>query len=247
MWELGKETICKVSSWTSDKQLESKTIEFVKAKVPSIPVPEVICHWVDESWNRSFIVMKRAPGQGLDTVLSQLTQAQLGNVARQIACYMKELTQYTSPRFETVDGFGHESEMLLESFQPFETWPSWKPDIHPIYTPESLSKLLQEQSGLMPPDSGTPCFTHPDLNPFNIFIYPDGNLAAIIDWENAGYWPSYWVATIPQVNSFFSPGTNRWRDALCHFLKQQGFRDESKWYQDHSKAIDQKQKEADGW
>ena len=246
MWELGKETLCKVSSWMSDKQLESKTIEFVKAKVPSIPVPEVIYHWVDESWNRSFIIMKRAPGQGLEQVISQLTQAQLENVARQIARYMKELAQYISPRFETVDGFGHVSEMLLGAFQPFKTWPSWKPNIHPTYTPESLSKLLETQSGLLPPDSGTPCFTHPDLNPFNIFIYPDGNVAAVIDWEDAGYWPSYWVATIPQVNSFFSLGTNRWRDALCHFLTQQGFRDESKWFNNHSRAKCQKQKEAKG-
>ena len=186
------------------------------------------------------MVMKRAPGQRLDKILLRLTNGQLENIARQTTNYMKELMQYTSPRFETVDGFGHDSEMLLGSFQPFATWPSWKPDIHPIYTSKSLSEHLQKQSDLIPPDSGTPCLTHPDLNPGNIFVYPEGNVAAIIDWEGAGYWPSYWVGTVPHVNSFFSSGKNRWRDALCHFLKQEGFRDESKWFNDHAEAAARK-------
>ncbi|KAK0448002.1 hypothetical protein EV421DRAFT_1785311 [Armillaria borealis] len=39
------------------------------------------------------------------------------------------------------------------------------------------------------------CFSHCDLNPTNILVTEDGRLAAIIDWEGAGWFPEYWEYT----------------------------------------------------
>ncbi|SJL01262.1 uncharacterized protein ARMOST_04580 [Armillaria ostoyae] len=39
------------------------------------------------------------------------------------------------------------------------------------------------------------CFSHRDLNKTNILVTEDGRLAAIIDWEAAGWFPEYWEYT----------------------------------------------------
>ncbi|KAK0483044.1 kinase-like protein [Armillaria luteobubalina] len=39
------------------------------------------------------------------------------------------------------------------------------------------------------------CFSHCDLNKTNILVTKDGRLAAIIDWEAAGWFPEYWEYT----------------------------------------------------
>ena len=136
------------------------------------------------------------------------------------------------------------SPWLLGAYHSHATWPSWKPDVHPTYTPESLKAHLQKRSGIPPPDSGSEfCSYHADLNPANIFVQipEDGaqraRISAIIDWDDAGYWPHYWIITCPKVNHWFLvPGENEsaWRDELCSQLQLQlseaDLGDESSWY-----------------
>lgn len=45
------------------------------------------------------------------------------------------------------------------------------------------------------------CFTHADLNPRNIIVRR-GRVAAIIDWEFAGWYPEYWEVTKAHYNYF---------------------------------------------
>ena len=134
---------------------------------------------------------------------------------------------------------------ILGASHPHDTWPSWKPDVHPTYTPESLRTHLQKRSKCEPPDSGTEfCLYHPDLHPANIFIKVSKDCAqpvrisAIIDWEDAGYWPRFWFVTCPKVSRWFLvEGENEfaWRDKLCsHIQLQLGkekFTDESSWWE----------------
>ncbi|KAJ8482001.1 hypothetical protein ONZ51_g5642 [Trametes cubensis] len=40
------------------------------------------------------------------------------------------------------------------------------------------------------------CFTHADLHAQNILVRDDGQLAGIIDWEHAGWYPEYWEYTM---------------------------------------------------
>ena len=37
-------------------------------------------------------------------------------------------------------------------------------------------------------------YSHADLSPENVIV-KDGRIAAIIDWEFAGWWPEYWEYT----------------------------------------------------
>lgn len=50
--------------------------------------------------------------------------------------------------------------------------------------PDHLPDLL--------PRSSASVFTHGDLAPRNIMVDAAGQITAILDWENAGWYPDYW-------------------------------------------------------
>jgi thiamine kinase-like enzyme len=53
-------------------------------------------------------------------------------------------------------------------------------------------------------------FTHADLNLRNILV-KDGRISAIVDWENAGWFPEYWEYTKCHFGVRF---TKRWLKML---------------------------------
>ncbi|KAI0032374.1 hypothetical protein K488DRAFT_33700, partial [Vararia minispora EC-137] len=59
--------------------------------------------------------------------------------------------------------------------------------------------LLNEQADI--------CFTHGDLVPKNIMVDPsDGyRITGILDWENAGFYPSFWEYCRMHDPDFLSP------------------------------------------
>lgn len=52
-------------------------------------------------------------------------------------------------------------------------------------------------------------FTHSDIAPRNILI-KDGKIAAIVDWESAGWYPEYWEYTRWAVSNYNS--SKMWHD-----------------------------------
>jgi hypothetical protein len=64
VWRLG-DAYFKVKSWVEGMERESDTIAFVKKIALSVPVPEVLCTWIDHAWERSFIVLRKVKGQTL--------------------------------------------------------------------------------------------------------------------------------------------------------------------------------------
>ena len=80
---------------------------------------------------------------------------------------------------------------------------------HPKLDPEVI-ELINLHDRLWPP----PVFTHGDLSSLNILVRGDG-VVGIIDWETAGWLPSYWeYTTACQVN----PQNYLWRDEIDRFL-----------------------------
>lgn len=60
-----------------------------------------------------------------------------------------------------------------------------------------------------------PVFTHGDLSSLNILVRSD-EVVGIIDWETAGWYPSYWeYTTACQVN----PRNPFWREQIDKFLE----------------------------
>ncbi|TFY62517.1 hypothetical protein EVJ58_g3823 [Rhodofomes roseus] len=70
------------------------------------------------------------------------------------------------------------------------------------------------------------CFTHADLHHDNILI-KDGRLAAIIDWEHAGWYPEYWELTTMEALMVRTYSMNAFWDQV-HPFGLGAYRDELK-------------------
>lgn len=76
--------------------------------------------------------------------------------------------------------------------------------------PNDASELIAWQDKYQP----TPVFTHGDLSSLNVLARGD-KLVGIIDWETAGWYPSYWeYTTASQVN----PQNSFWKEEIDKFL-----------------------------
>ncbi|KAH9841776.1 uncharacterized protein C8Q71DRAFT_829031 [Rhodofomes roseus] len=60
------------------------------------------------------------------------------------------------------------------------------------------------------------CFTHADLHANNILV-KDGRLAAILDWETAGWYPEYWELTAIEAMSIHKYEMNAFWDQVHPF------------------------------
>ena len=67
-------------------------------------------------------------------------------------------------------------------------------------------------------------FTHGDLHQDNILV-KDGRLAAVLDWENAGWYPEYWEHTTMEELTIRTYQMNAFWDQVCLFGKD-AYRDE---------------------
>ena len=100
---------------------------------------------------------------------------------------------------------------------------------------ESLQYFSSPSAGSPPLDGGFR-FYHPDLGSGTIII-SDGVVAGVIDWEAAGYYPVFWIATKPSV----APGVEfslptaggedfEWRKSLRMELERREHNQASRWY-----------------
>jgi thiamine kinase-like enzyme len=79
-----------------------------------------------------------------------------------------------------------------------------------MHEPE-ISELISQQDKLQ----SAPVFTHGDLSSLNVLASGD-EIVGIIDWETAGWYPSYWEYTTAwNVN----PQNQFWRDEVDRFLQ----------------------------
>lgn len=75
---------------------------------------------------------------------------------------------------------------------------------------QGIFEMAARQDGPWPPPV---VFTNGDLNPFNILVCGD-EVAAIIDWEYAGWFPNYWEYTTAWCGSL---ARTKWQDNLRKF------------------------------
>ncbi|KAE9967093.1 hypothetical protein BLS_006572 [Venturia inaequalis] len=56
----------------------------------------------------------------------------------------------------------------------------------------------------LPVIPGTFYFYHADLGPTNIIISKEGHIEGVLDWESAGFFPKFWIATEPLISAGFN-------------------------------------------
>ena len=244
-YAIGEGTVCKVKPWKEGRTSEAETLKFVQKNAPSVPVPESYYYWVDEAWQRCFLLMRRAPGQSLDDAWGKLTDLQRRKIAEEVATHIETLAKFTSTRLESADGKGvRESRLVFEYEGHDKSLPSWVPTIHPRYTAEQLTTRLSEYGTVAPPFIEAFHFYHQDMGPTNVLIVdpiPEENselplISAIIDWEDAGYYPHWWICTAPLVSGAYRLNwklyqkTDAWQQALADSLEARGLYSNLQWY-----------------
>lgn len=224
VWEIGKQAFCKVKAWNPAMESEDKTIAYVKEIAPGIPTPKLIYAWTDR--DRSFLVMKRIEGSTLRDAWASLSLSERGAIVTTVGHYCNILSQHTSRTLGSISG-----KPLLEPYLA----PSGS-DLLGQYTREQCTRYFSTSSGDCPKLKRVFNFYHPDLGPGNIIV-SEGRIAGIIDWEAAGYYPRFWIATKPSV----SPGLDfcppiaevddcEWRKRLRIELEVLGYPQASRWY-----------------
>lgn len=225
VWTIGREAFCKVKPWNPEMESEDKTIAFVKKIAPQISTPEVIYAWTDH--DRSFLILRRIEGSTLRDAWASLSHSQRHSVVKAIATYCDVLAQNTSQMLGSATG-----RPVLEPYlSPSDS------GLLGLLTHKECERYFSAFSDERPTLGGDFHFYHPDLGPGNIIMSDDGKVAGILDWEAAGYYPAFWIATKPSV----SPGLDfcppvaecedfEWRKCLRMELERLGYPRAAEWY-----------------
>ena len=225
VWTIGRQAFCKVKIHIANQESEANTIHFVQKVAPQISTPDVIHTWTER--DRSFLLLKRIQGSTLRDAWTHLTPSQRTTAVETVARYCDLLARHTSPKLRSVTG-----KPLLEPFLAIH-----KSELIGPLTHEDCLRHFSFPSPDCPALEAEFPFYHPDLGPSNIIISSDGSVAGIIDWEAAGYYPRFWIATKPA----FSPGLDfdppvagfedaEWRRRLRAELEKLGFPQAGVWY-----------------
>jgi aminoglycoside phosphotransferase (APT) family kinase protein len=183
---------------------EGQSMIFIK-NTTSVSVPKVYALFKDVKSNKNYVIMERISGDRLDSIWTSLDHMQKQAVALQVRASFIELRKLRSPDgYCSLDGkplrdhlfYTGNSEKSLELEGPFKTEMEFNDAL--------IKKYLS--SGYLPVGKADyyrrafpsvlnghpPTFTHGDLQRKNIIVGTEGGSITIIDWEFAGWYPSYW-------------------------------------------------------
>ncbi|TVY34260.1 hypothetical protein LSUB1_G006966 [Lachnellula subtilissima] len=199
---------------------EASTMRFISQHT-SIPVPKVYCAFTRKGW--TYIVTERIDGEMLGLHWGERSDDSKTKILQQLKKMVAEMRNIPPPRGQTqgicnVDGGPIWDSRLPGTsmcHEPFESVHDFHKhlrggfDADPNHYDE-VSKLIALQDRAWPP----PVFTHGDLSSLNILVCGD-KITCIIDWETAGWYPSYWEYT---AASQVSPMNYFWREEIEKFL-----------------------------
>ena len=188
------------------------------AQSTTTPVPKVFCAFTHSGW--TYIVMERIKGEiiGAGWVRrSEESKARLLSQLREIIRKMREVHPPEGMGVSSVDG-GDLFDCRIAGpslrFGPFDTIQDFHRhlrmgmDFESTPDPEIQDLIKQQQN------SWPLLLTHGDLSSLNIMARGD-QIVGIIDWETAGWYPSYWEYTSAcQVN----PQNSFWINEIDKFL-----------------------------
>ncbi|CAI7588376.1 unnamed protein product [Penicillium bialowiezense] len=197
---------------------EASTMRFISQHT-SIPVPQVLCAFTRSGW--TYIVMERIKGDMIGNGWVKRNEGSKAKLLSQLAENIRVMRDIRPPegiKVVSVDG-----ESLLDCripgpslrFGPFDTIQEFHQHLRmgmefdPRLDPE-IQDLIKRQEKSWPL-----VFTHGDLSSLNILVRGD-EVVGIVDWETAGWYPSYWEYTSAhQVN----PQNSFWVNEIDKFLQ----------------------------
>lgn len=197
---------------------EASTMHFISQHT-SIPVPKVLCAFTHSG--RSYIVMERIQGDIIGSGWVRRSEESKAKLLSQLKKMIQEMRDLQPPEgigVASVDG-GPLSDCRVPGpflrFGPFATIQNFHRHLRGGMEFDSrldpeIQDLIKQQSKSWPL-----VFTHGDLSSLNILARHD-DIVGIVDWETAGWYPSYWEYTSAcQVN----PQNSFWVDEIDKFIQ----------------------------
>lgn len=176
-------------SCTRSQRNEAVALQLVE-KYTSIPAPL----WFDdyEENGSTTLITTAVQGQPLQSVFHRLSyqeREQLSKDLKMIICELRRIPNQTPYRFASTLGNAI-FDYRIGEFGPFNE----ASDFHKSLIPEHTTTETRQAATPIHSRHHSSFFTHADINWTNILI-DQGRLAALVDWECAGYFPVYWEFT----------------------------------------------------
>ncbi|MCJ1405707.1 hypothetical protein MMC11_008937 [Xylographa trunciseda] len=196
---------------------EAQTMCFI-ARNTSIPVPKVICAFTRRGW--TYILMERIEGDIVGQRWSARDAESKAKVLSQLRQMIQDMRTIPPPGIGVTNVNGgplFDCRLPGPSLQfgPFKDIKDFHSYLRRGFKLDAnldpeINRLINLQDGPWP----QPVFTHGDLSSLNILVRAD-KVVGIIDWETAGWYPSYWeYTTASQVN----PQNYFWLGEIDKFL-----------------------------
>lgn len=177
-----------------NRLIEAETLRFIRSKT-SLPVPEIYDAYVDETLDRGVIVMEYIEGDVLRDVIDDMDDAGRLKIVSDLAKYMLELRSIKGDFIGSIDCSACEDPIFCAEpggFGPYQTEDEFNEGLIWAMTLDQKNSWIDHIAKLiraMPPHEIN--LTHADLSPRNIIVSGD-QVAGILDWEMAGFYPEYW-------------------------------------------------------
>jgi hypothetical protein len=195
-----------VLKWGSKvRRNEETAMRLVREHAPSVPIPQFYHSWygTDKHGNHiGQLYMSFVPGQCLKSVWGSLDKAAKERVCHDIWKLIAKIRTIPRPAplkthfCCTADGSPSFDPLLGGSTHPTPPLPSddaLRARIFDQYVKcNGLSYADGRDLPKMLPRSNNSVFTHGDIAPRNIMVDKSGRILALLDWENAGWYPDYW-------------------------------------------------------
>lgn len=198
---------------------EAHAMQFVPS-CTSIPVPKVYYAFIYKG--TSYTVMRRIRGQMVGSLWSLRTEESKMRILDQLRGMIMELRSVPVPEgagVSSVDGGPFYDCRLPSRFYwgPYATIREFHQALVggndfdtecPIPDLSELLEFYRQWSG------NELVLTHGDLSSFNIMVQGD-TVVGILDWETAGWFPTYWEYTCAK---YVNPQNPFWTDPVDQFL-----------------------------
>ncbi|EMD35876.1 hypothetical protein CERSUDRAFT_138627 [Gelatoporia subvermispora B] len=198
---------------------EANIIRYIR-KNTTIPVPRIVLS--TQGFGSAFMLMEYVEGEVLEHAWRTMDETQRANIVRQLRSYLVQLRGLPPPRAPLVCSLGGTAckDPRLQSygsFGPFPTVSDFHNHLVHAAAPWIDDIFLKDIRSRMSDDIRV-TFTHGDFAPRNIIVRGD-EVAAIIDWEHAGWYPEYWE----YVKALYRPmgiKDQSWNDTVKNIVPQ---------------------------
>ncbi|EPQ50891.1 kinase-like protein, partial [Gloeophyllum trabeum ATCC 11539] len=161
------------------------------AENTTVPIPGNPEYIIDVG--RSYVVRDYVEGQVLSKAWDHLQEHEKAMIIAELKGYVNQLRALKPPGYiGSLDrGRCRDCRMFSMSCGPFDNEAQFNNHLVSVLRTHLASPIYRMFLTRMMREDHKIVFTHADLH-WNNIIVKDGHVAAIVDWEMAGWYPEYW-------------------------------------------------------